>query len=154
MRLLKSVLRSDADGVRAAIKNAPDQIDAVDGDGRTALMHAIIDKNADITLILLEAGANPNAKDADGNTPLHFATQEYDTKMAALLLDNGAEVDLLDNNGNSPLSNAVFNSQGNGELIMLLIGKGANKKLKNIHGVSPLDLAAIIGNYDVAKFLD
>jgi len=154
MSLLKSVLRGEIEGVRAAVKDALDQIDAVDRDGRTALMHAIIDKNADIALILLEGGANPNAKDADGNTPLHFATQGYDPKMAALLLANGAEVDPLDNNGNSPLSNAVFNSQGNGELIMLLIEKGANKNLKNVHGVSPSDLAASIGNYDVAKFLD
>jgi len=116
-------------------------------------MHATIQNNADIVLVLLEAGANPNAQDKQGTTPLHFATQGFDPTLASCLLASGAKVDLVDENGNSPLFNAVYNSRGHGELIELLIENGANKDLKNVHGVSPSDLAANIGNYDVAKFL-
>ncbi len=154
MSIIDLVLRGEYEAVRETIKKASTELDVADEHERTSLMHAVIDRKADIALLLLEAGANPNAKDADGNTPLHFATQGYDPQIATYLLANGAEIDPLDKNGNSPLSNAVFNSQGNGELIELLISKGANKNLKNVHGVSPLDLAMSIGNYDVAKFLD
>jgi ankyrin repeat protein len=115
-------------------------------------MHAVIDKRYDLVRLLLDNGANPNAQDRSGNAPLHFATQGHEQEMAALLLASGANVDILDSNGNSPLSNAVFNSQGHGQLIALLLNNGANRDLKNAYGVSPFDLARSIGNFDVAKF--
>ena len=62
-------------------------------------------------------------------------------------------MDAPDVNGNTPLSNAVFDSRGRDQMIKLLLSFGANKTLKNKHGVSPEDLAKSIGNYDVSKFL-
>lgn len=154
MSLIESVFRGEVEAVRAAVKQTPAEIEARDEDRRTPLMHATIDKNADIVLLLLEARADPNAQDSQGNSPLHFAAQGYDTEMASLLLANGAKVNLLNGHGNSPLFNAVFNSQGHGKLIKLLVDKGANKDSRNAHGVSPSELAATIGNYEVAKFLE
>lgn len=152
MNLIESIFRGDVEAVRIAAKQSPAEIEAPDEGGRSPLMHATIDKKVDIVLLLLEAGADPNAQDGRGNSPLHFATQGHDPDVASCLIANGAKVDLVNENGNSPLFNAVFNSRGHGELIALLIESGANKDLKNAHGVSPSDLAATIGNYDVAKF--
>jgi ankyrin repeat protein len=52
-----------------------------------------------------------------------------------------------------PLSHAVFESRGRGEMIRLLLSFGADKALKNKHGVSPENLARTIANYDVSIFL-
>jgi uncharacterized protein len=50
------------------------------------------------------------------------------------------------------LSDAVFNSRGHGGLIAILRKRGADPYRKNHHGVSPLDLARTIANFDVAQF--
>jgi ankyrin repeat protein len=71
-----------------------------------------------------------------------------------MLLGSGASVDLGDEHGNSPLFRAVFNSQGRGEIITLLLKADADRDLKNFYGVSPLELAQTIGNYNVKQFLE
>jgi hypothetical protein len=38
------------------------------------------------------------------------------------------------------------------QMIQLLLGHSADKTLKNKHGVSPMELAATITNFDVRKF--
>lgn len=64
-----------------------------------------------------------------------------------------AEVDLKDNYGNTPLSRAVFNSQGRGGIVKLLIKYNADINLKNKSGISPLDLANSIANYNVKQYM-
>lgn len=117
-------------------------------------MYSVIDKNIGNTMRLIESGASLNAKDASGNAPLHFATQGWDVALAEILLENGAEVDAQDKYGNTPLSNAVFYSEGHGQLIVTLLRAGANKDLKNAAGVSPLSLARSIGNFDLVRFFE
>jgi uncharacterized protein len=128
-------------------------IDTRDGEGRSALLHAVIDRRLGVAQFLIERGAHVNLQDRHGWGALHFAAQNYDAAMTELLLKHEASVDLQDEHGNSPLSTAVFNSRGRGEVIKLFMGHGANKHLKNKHGVSPHELASIIANYDVAQFL-
>ena len=152
--IIEAVFRSDADAVLQLARKFPELVDQTDGDGRSALAHAAIDRNAEIASVLLSAGADPNRKDRLGNTPLHYATQEYAGGVALALLDAGAEVDSQDANGNTPLSNAVFYSQGRGDLIRLLLDRGAQKEMKNAHGVSPIELARGIGNFDVTGFFE
>lgn len=74
--------------------------------------------------------------------------------MAKMLLEAGAKVDVRDAHGNTPLSTAVFNCRGDGEMIRLLRKWGADPYAKNNHGVSPLDLARMIDNFDIAKYFD
>ncbi len=71
---------------------------------------------------------------------------------AALLLDRGAEVDKPDRFGNTPLWVAVFNSRGDGDLIMLLRDRGADPFHANERGKTPVGLARLIANHDVARF--
>ena len=86
-------------------------------------------------------------------TPLHFACQNYDFESVKLLLDNGSEIDPIDNYGNSPLFKAIFNCRNNkGDLIKYLIEKGAQSNLKNHSGVSPVDLANNIANFNIKDF--
>lgn len=49
--------------------------------------------------LLLDAGANINAKDNTGRTALHGATQRGWAEMIRFLVENGADVNAADNNG-------------------------------------------------------
>ncbi len=106
-----------------------------------------------MALILLKGGADPNLLDNHHCAPLHYASAGFETDLAKLLLENGANIDPQDDDGNTPLSNAVFNSDGHGELITLLLTSGADRNLKNAYEVSPKDLAESIGSFDVLKFM-
>ena len=54
--------------------------------------------------------------------------------------------------GNSALFIAVFNSLGRGDMIALLRERGADPRLANNSGQTPVGLARLIANYDVARF--
>lgn len=61
-------------------------------------------------------------------------------------------MDAVNRYGNAPLWTAVFNSRGHGELIRLLRRRGANPWHPNNSGQTPVGLARLIANYDVALF--
>jgi ankyrin repeat protein len=92
-----------------------------------------------------------NLQDHDQWSALHFAAQHNSEALSRVLLDHGAVVDIQDAHGNTPLGRATFNSRDRGEVIGLLLAHGANKD-KNHHGVSPLGLAQVVANYDIARF--
>ncbi len=120
--------------------------------GRTELHYAAADGDAATVRTLLSAGCSPRATDDNGWTPLHFAVQAWSPEVCVSLLDAGAPVDSRDIHGNTPLGKAVFESRGRGEIINLLRARGADPFLENGHGVSPLDLAHTIANFDVRRY--
>jgi len=72
--------------------------------------------------------------------------------VARLLLDSGANVDPMNMHGNTPLFTAVLDSRGDGSVIELLRTRGADAFRENLQGQTPVGLARLIGNYDVARF--
>jgi serine/threonine-protein kinase TNNI3K len=66
----------------------------------------------DIMQLLLDHGANPNARDEDGSTPLHSSCwwekedclpSQGTVEGTRLLLEHGAIIDAEDNKGRTPL---------------------------------------------------
>jgi len=98
------------------------------------------------------ASADPNASDDNGLTPLHFAAQSNSYAVSEALILAGASVDSVDANGNTPLSDAVFHSDGSGDLIKFLLRSGADRNKENNYGISPLELAKSIDNFDLVQF--
>lgn len=152
-KIFKAVLSNDIGGLVKLLKDGTSS-NTRDRDGRTPLMHATVESNAALASVLITHGADVNLVDSHGWSALHFAAQESDIQIASILLEHGAQVDAQDDHGNTPLNNAVFSSRGRGDLIKLFLSRGADKELKNKYGISPLDLAESIGNYDVAQFLN
>lgn len=62
--------------------------------------------NYDLTMLLLNSGADPNTINRLKNAPLHLATTRpnYDKRIVDLLLNNGAHLDQSNFNGNRPLN--------------------------------------------------
>ena len=89
--LHRAAQAGDVDGLKAAIAAGVD-VDARDGRGWTALMHAV---NKGYTLLvppLVDAQANLNIRAPDGATALFMAAVQGHTEIIELLMKAGAEV--------------------------------------------------------------
>jgi ankyrin repeat protein len=71
--------------------------------------------------LLLEAGADPNARRQGGFTPLHEAVTTCNVELAELLLAHGANPHLSNDEGDSPLQLAhAHGPKCKAELVALL----------------------------------
>lgn len=127
-------------------------IDYQDGDKRSAIFYAVLSKSVEMVAQLLKSNPILDIKDNKGWSPLHYAAQNYLINTAALLLEHGAEIEIKDCYGNTPLWRAVFESKGKGEMIKLLLVYGADVNNRNDSGISPLELANTIANYNIKQF--
>ena len=97
-----------------------------------------------IAKLLIDKGADVNAKSEHGNTPLHDVDDEA---AAELLIDKGAKINAK-NNGDTPLHMIM-----NEAVAKFLIGKGADVNAKDANGRTPLHYAAYRGFADVVRLL-
>lgn len=88
--MLASVSRGDVERVREIIKNAPFLIHTRDGAGRTPLSVAAWCGHMGMARLLLESGAEINARDKYGWTPLREAEISDRRPVIDLLRQYGA----------------------------------------------------------------
>ncbi|KAL7924341.1 hypothetical protein ACQKWADRAFT_267042 [Trichoderma austrokoningii] len=104
-----------------------------------------------IVKLLLEKGADKEAKDNEGQTPLFLAATYGQEAVVKLLLEKGADIEAKDNKGQTPLLWAVIG--GYEVIIELLLEKGADIEAKDNEGQTPLLRAATYGQKAVVKLL-
>jgi uncharacterized protein len=122
--------------------------------GRSELHYASNEGDFNEVRNLIDNGVDVNLKDKEGWTPLHFAAQSQNASIVLMLIEAGAEIDACNLYGNTPLFNAVFNYTTDGSVIELLRKHKANPYKLNNYGQTPIGLARLIANYDVAKFFE
>ena len=100
-------------------------IDAKHGDGYTTPLHVAVKYNhLDVARLLIDRGADIDAKSYAGWTPLHQAAFDNNCGVARLLIDRGADIESKSNTGGTPLWSASANKRL--DVARLLIEKAAN----------------------------
>src|SRR5258707_11023653 len=102
--------------------------------------------------LLLEKGADPNARTKrNENAPADAATAGNE-ETVKLLLDRGANVNVQDIRGYSPLLYAAGSDAMPAEVVKILLAKGADPNAKG-DGETAAMLAAKRGDSEVARVL-
>jgi ankyrin repeat protein len=114
-------------------------VNTADSHGTTPLMDAAAFGSTDAVQLLLDRGADPNAKNAFAATALMWAAG--DMEKVRLLVGKGADVNARSNIGRTPLLIAVL-YDGSFEIARLLIEKGADATARDKLGVTVLEAAA------------
>jgi len=124
--------------------------------GMTALMLAM-NPNTDsdsfkIASLILDAGADVNAESGGGNTALMEAGHKGLTSVVELLIEKGAAVDIQNKYGETAL---IVSSMQGGEpaVVSALLKANANKDLKDVDGLTALDMANKNGCTSIAELL-
>jgi ankyrin repeat protein len=145
--------------------------DSPNGDGMTALMAVARTGNVAAAELLLEHGATVDARESwGGQTALMWAAARRHPAMIELLIEHGAAVDArslhrdyqrhvtaegrpksLDSGGFTPLLYAA--RENCIACVSVLLRHGADIDLPDPDGVSPLHLAIMNANWDLAKAL-
>jgi ankyrin repeat protein len=87
-------------------------VDLRNAQGATALHDAALAGKLDVVQLLVEKGANVNAKDNEsGATPLHHAASWGRTEVVTFLLENGADASIRTKGGDTALESAVVAGQ-------------------------------------------
>lgn len=115
------------------------------------LQLAINRKDIDQVKILLDHGANVNAKTIIDFVPLSRAVIKADKNMCALLISRGADVNATNSSGDSPLFFAIRDDHE--DICDLLISKGADVNIKDKHGYTPLKLSKMLKRENITKLL-
>jgi len=106
-----------------------------------------------VVRLLLEKGANVDARNDWGVTPLHQAATEGRVGVVRLLLEKGADVDARASFGVTPLLFAA--SRGHVDVVRLLLEKGADVNAREVvFGHTPLDMARRGDHRDIVALLE
>ena len=101
--------RGHTETVRYLVGLKEVEVDHTDDDRCTAL-HLAADKNhADVVQVLIDAGADIEARDNTGYSPLHFACRSGSLDTVKLLVRAGAGVCVTGNDGHTCLTIAAWN---------------------------------------------
>ncbi|MDX1980213.1 MAG: ankyrin repeat domain-containing protein [Bryobacteraceae bacterium] len=127
-------------------------IHAVSGTGSVALMDAASSRSFEAVRMLVDKGANVNARTKRNQTALAMAAMYGSEETVKLLLDRGAEVNVRDERGYSPLMYAAYSEAMPAGVVRMLLAKGADVNVTG-EGETPVSLAAKRGDSEVARLL-
>ena len=150
--LIRSANHGNTDEVKKIILGKSGDVNVVDANGDTPLIHAAWKGHADVVRLLLDNGAYVDHRDNAGQTALHLATGYKHNDVVKLLIEAGADVNVKKTErGSMPLILAAKND--NAEGAKMLVKAGADINLHDNFGNTALDYAKASGSTDVVAVL-
>lgn len=146
--LFTAIRNGEPGAVKAALRAGADPA-AINSDGLTPLMYAVMTAGAPVMRVLLDNGASVNAAMPNGITALHIAA--YDLEKTSLLVERGASVNAATTAGETPLLVAVARP-GTQEIAAMLVAKGADPNAKSGQSTA-LTRAALTGDLALFRLL-
>ncbi|MDE0014475.1 MAG: FG-GAP-like repeat-containing protein [Candidatus Poribacteria bacterium] len=136
----------------ATLRNSNIDVNIKDERGRTPLHIAVENGYEDVTMFLVEKGAEVNIADANGNTPLILIIhQTGNLEIIRRLLEKGARINTQNRTGETALMYAAW--RGHLEIVQLLLENRADVSLKNRQGDTALGLAESKGHLEIVQML-
>ena len=129
--------------VKALLAYEPDLNRQENRRGQTALMWAIEQGHPQVAKLLIERGADVNARSKNGFTPLLFAAQQNDLDSVQVLLAAGAKLDGFTPEWGSALVAAA--ARGHENLAIFLLEKGADPNAADDNQIAVLHYAMLQG---------
>ena len=165
IRLFIAIRRGDFDAVKAQVERDPTLVtmkmawditavlryQVVIPVGDTALHEAADRGHVSIAELLIDYGANSDARTHGSMTPMHNAVLGHHTDVVKLLLARGASVNAALANGLTPLHQAAM--KGYSDIVEILLDKQAEVNAQSQSGRTPLHWAALNGHVEIAKLL-
>jgi ankyrin repeat protein len=151
--VFEAAMLDRADDLRALLAGDASLSRAHSDDGFTALHMAAYFGATNSVAALLSGGSNIEAvtKNFLQNMPLHAAAAGRRIEAARALLQAGADPNARQHGANTALMTAAF--QNSRQLAELLIAFNANVDLRNDEGKTAADVAAGLGNMELAARL-
>lgn len=114
------------------------------------LTYAVRCGNTNLATLLVDAGVDVDRPDDHAMTPLMHAARNGDTTMVRVLLDRGANANFA-RGGIPPLFFGIESCRG--EVVALLVERGADFEYQERYGNRPLVYAAQYGSVEVVQAL-
>lgn len=154
--LLDAAWDGDVNAVVEALRTTP--VTTCDDRGFTPLHLAAERDHLATVMLLLDRGADINARANGGRTPLHLAARFASAATVELLIDDGhAHVNACTKDGRTPLhyaaSAAQDGDQERREVVRLLRDWGADPTMEDSRGETPRDVAQKRDFWDTAATL-
>jgi len=128
------------------------RFDAIDSDGRTALMLCCFNGHAQIAQKLIKLGASVNRADFLGRTALMYASTGPYPETVKLLISSKADLNMTDNDEKfSPLMFAA--AEGQMEIVKILLENNADPLLKDKDNDTAESFARQNGHQAVADYI-
>jgi len=146
-----SALNGDTETVKKMLEKKVN-VNALDPDGRSALMLASFNGHLEIVRELIKTGADVNMQDANGRTALMFASSGPFPATVEALLTSGADPNITDYEEHfTALMYAA--AEGQTDVVKLLLQHGSDKSLTDIDGDNALSFARENGHAEVVDLL-
>jgi ankyrin repeat protein len=169
---MNAVKQGDGPAVAELLRRQPELVTAADEYDKTGLHWAAEKDHIEIARLLLDAGADIEAKTNWGDTPLKWAATLGSSNVAELLLERGAhgftlivaaalgkldhvKTMLGSDRDLSIISTALYGAARNGhtEVVKYLLDQGAAIDTKGFFGGTGLHWAAINGHRETVELL-
>ncbi|XP_064467056.1 protein phosphatase 1 regulatory subunit 16A-like [Ornithodoros turicata] len=177
--LLEAAARNDVDEVRRLLMLGVSP-DSTNEDGLTALHQCCIDDSEEMMKLLIDYGANVNAKDSEQWTPLHAAATCGHIHLVRYLISKGADLLAVNADGNMPYDicedeptldyiesemakrgitqEMIDETRAANEVMMLkdlriAMESGLELEFRDEQGATPLHIASANGYVSVVEFL-